>query len=61
MRILAGGREKVEFLIPKVLKYEQELSGCFSEAELQTFKTLLVKFFHSLTDETENNEERLTG
>lgn len=61
VRILAGGREKVEFLIPRVLEYEQELSGCFSTAELQTFKTLLVKFFHSLTDETEKNEERLTG
>jgi DNA-binding MarR family transcriptional regulator len=61
VRILADGREKVEFLIPKVLDYEQELSGCFSAAELQTLKSLLTKFFHSLTDEAAKNEERLTG
>lgn len=61
VRILADGREKVEFLIPKVLDYEQELSGCFSAAELQTFKSLLATFFHSLTDDAEKNEERLTG
>ena len=61
VRILADGREKVEFLIPKVLDYEQELSGCFSAAELQTFKSLLAKFFHSLTDEAEKNEERRAG
>jgi len=61
VRILDDGREKVEFLIPKVLDYEQELSGCFSAAELQTLKSLLTKFFHSLTDEAAKNEERLTG
>ena len=61
VRILDDGREKVEFLIPKVLDYEQELSGCFSAAELQTLKSLLTKFFHSLTDEAVKNEERLTG
>lgn len=61
VRILADGRKKVEFLIPKVLDYEQELSGCFSAAELQTLKSLLTKFFHSLTDEAAKNEERLTG
>lgn len=61
VRILKDGRKKVEFLIPRVLEYERDLSGCFSEAELQTFKTLLVKFFRSLTDEAENDEERLTG
>jgi DNA-binding MarR family transcriptional regulator len=51
VRILADGRRKVEFLIPKVLDYEQELTGCFSGAELQMFKALLVKFFHSLTND----------
>jgi DNA-binding MarR family transcriptional regulator len=61
VRILGDGREKVEFLIPKVLEYEQELSGCFSAAELQTLKSLLARFFHSLTDDAEKNEERLTG
>tara|TARA_R110002072_G_scaffold19049_5_gene70761 strand:+ start:5879 stop:6355 length:477 start_codon:yes stop_codon:yes gene_type:complete len=61
VRILADGRAKVEFLIPKVLDYEQELTGCFSPAELQTLKMLLAKFFHSLTGETETDEDRLTG
>ena len=66
VRILADGREKVEFLIPKVLDYEQELTGCFSVAELQTFKALLVKFFHSLSDEVpaedaKNEKDRLAG
>ena len=63
VRILADGREKVEFLIPRVLDYEQELSGCFSSAELQTFKSLLAKFFHSLTDEavTDGAEDQVAG
>ncbi len=66
VRILADGREKVEFLIPKVLDYEQELTGCFSVAELQTLKALLVKFFHSLSDEgaaedEKNDKDRLAG
>jgi len=51
VRILTDGRKKVEFLIPRVLDYEQDLTACFSAAELQTLKALLVKFFHSLTDE----------
>ena len=51
VRILADGRRKVEFLIPRVLDYEQALTGCFSGAELRMFKALLVKFFHSLTDD----------
>lgn len=65
VRILGDGRKKVEFLIPRVLEYEQELSGCFSTAELQTFKTLLVKFFRSLTEDDKLSdkpgENRLTG
>lgn len=68
VRILTDGRAKVELLIPKVLDYEQELTGCFSAAELQTFKTLLAKFFHSLTHEngegekqSEDAEGRLAG
>ena len=63
VRILDDGREKVEFLIPKVLDYEQELSGCFSAAELQTLKSLLAKFFHSLTDEglTDGAEDQVAG
>lgn len=51
VRILTEGRKKVEFLIPRVIAYEEALSARFSAAELQTFKALLTKFFHSLTDE----------
>lgn len=61
VRILKDGRDKVELLIPLILEYESELSGCFSPAELQTLKTLLMKFFRSLTNETEENDDRLTG
>ena len=63
VRILTDGREKVEFLIPRVLDFEQELSGCFSAAELQTLKSLLAKFFHSLTDEglTDGAEDQVVG
>lgn len=66
VRILTDGRAKVEFLIPKVLDYERNLSGCFSTAELQTFKTLLAKFFHSLDDDsdaerTNDTEDRIAG
>jgi MarR family transcriptional regulator, organic hydroperoxide resistance regulator len=57
VRILNDGREKVEHLIPLVLDYEAGLSDCFSPAELQTFKTLLSKFFHSLTADTETPEQ----
>lgn len=61
VRILTDGRDKVEYLIPMVLEYESDLSECFSPAELQTFKTLLIKFFRSLTDEPEHSEDRMTG
>jgi MarR family transcriptional regulator, organic hydroperoxide resistance regulator len=61
VRILKNGRDKVEYLIPLILDYESELSGCFSPAELQTLKTLLMKFFRSLTNETEENDDRMTG
>lgn len=68
VRILGDGRKKVEFLIPRVLDYEQDLTACFSAGELQTLKGLLVKFFHSLTDEElktgttgGETEDRLAG
>lgn len=61
VRILAGGRKKVEYLIPRVLDYETELAGCFSLAELQTLKTLLIKFSQSLTDETGAADKRMAG
>jgi MarR family transcriptional regulator, organic hydroperoxide resistance regulator len=66
VRILANGRAKVEFLIPRVMDYEHDLSACFSTAELQTLKVLLAKFFHSLSDEgsaddARNAKDRLAG
>jgi len=61
VRILKDGREKVEFLIPRVLDYESELSACFSPAELQTFKTLLAKFFLSLSEEADADDSRMAG
>jgi MarR family transcriptional regulator, organic hydroperoxide resistance regulator len=61
VRILKDGRDKVEFLIPRVLDYESELSACFSPSELQTFKTLLAKFFLSLSEEADADDSRLAG
>ena len=61
VRILADGCEKVEDLIPKVLGYEQKLNGCLSAVEMQTLKSLLVKFFHNLMNDMGTKEERLTG
>ncbi|NBP72644.1 MAG: MarR family transcriptional regulator [Alphaproteobacteria bacterium] len=63
VRLLDEGRKRVESLIPQVIDYESDLSACFSEAELRTFKTLLEKFFHSLVDDDapEKTPERLAG
>ena len=66
VRILEEGRQKVGYLIPLILDYDRELSACFSSAELQTFKALLIKFFHSLTDDSGRKEfdksgDRLAG
>lgn len=51
VRLRDEGRRKVERLIPQVIDYERDLSACFSEAELDTFRTLLSKMFRSLTDD----------
>lgn len=64
VRILEAGRNKVEHLIPRVIEYENGLSECFSNAELQTFKSLLTKFFLSVTAEDKpesDRENRLAG
>jgi DNA-binding MarR family transcriptional regulator len=63
VRLLDEGRKRVESLIPQVIDYESDLSACFSEAELRTFKTLLEKFFRSLVDDDapEKIPERLAG
>lgn len=63
VRLLDGGREKVDFLIPRVIQYEQELIACFSEAELETFKSMLSKLFRSLTEDADTAPEsdRLAG
>lgn len=64
--ILEAGQQKVEYLIPLILDYDRELSVCFSSAELQTFKALLIKFFQSLTDDSgkrkfSKSRDRLAG
>ena len=61
VRLLAEGRDRVERLIPQVIDYERDLSDCFSPAELQTFKSLLAKFFRSLTGDRDADTERLAG
>ena len=66
VRILEAGQQKVEYLIPLILDYDRELSVCFSSAELQTFKALLIKFFQSLTDDSgkrkfSKSRDRLAG
>ena len=64
VRLLDEGRRRVEHLIPLVIDYESDLSACFSETELHTFKTLLAKFFHSLVDDDgaeDISAERLAG
>ncbi len=62
VRLLEDGRRTVEDIIPDVIAYEADLSACFSEAELRTFKSLLAKMFHSLTGERENDgADRLAG
>ena len=63
VRLLTEGRRRVLNLIPKVIDYEDNVSACFSEAELRTFKTLLEKFFNSLVDEGRpvDNPEQMTG
>lgn len=65
VRLLADGRAIAESLIPDVIDYEKELGECFSAAEMQTFKTLLAKMFHSLTDDDRSEDadgnDRLAG
>lgn len=63
VRLLTEGRRRVLNLIPQVIDYEDNVSACFSEAELRTFKTLLEKFFHSLVDEgrSTDNPEQMAG
>ncbi|MEE2996500.1 MAG: MarR family transcriptional regulator [Pseudomonadota bacterium] len=60
VRLLEEGSRRVQTLIPKVIDYETDLSACFSDAELQTFKLLLEKLFHSLVRDTPDTE-RLAG
>lgn len=63
VRLLDAGRQKVEFLIPRVIQYERDLSACFSETELETFKAMLHKLFRSLTEDADTAEEssRMAG
>ncbi|MEX2453796.1 MAG: MarR family transcriptional regulator [Rhodospirillaceae bacterium] len=64
VRLLDDGRAVVERLIPQVVEYENDISACFSAAELQLFKSLLSRLFHSITDDEatlERDAGRLAG
>lgn len=58
VRLLDDGRRIAASLIPDVVAYERELSACFTGTELHTFKTLLAKLFHSVTDDPVSDSER---
>lgn len=58
------GREKTEGLIPSAVAYDSYLTRTFSEAELTTFKALLVKFYDGMTDADDVSaagDDRLAG
>lgn len=63
--MLDGGREKAEILIPHAAAYAEKLTRNFTEAELQTFKHLLVKLYDGFDEDAEGREagedERLAG
>ena len=59
--LLESGNRAVATLVPKVLDYEEKLSACFSGAELETFKILLTKCFHTLTSDASSEDERLAS
>lgn len=62
--MLNAGREKAEFLIPHAVAYAEKLTRNFTEAELQTFKHLLVKLYDGLEEDAEKklaSEEKLAG
>jgi DNA-binding MarR family transcriptional regulator len=61
VHLLKPGAGKAEMLIPHAAAYERELTRSFTEAELATFKQLLVKFYDGLMDESETEEDRLAG
>lgn len=63
VRLLEAGRTKAEKVIPHAATYEAHMTRDFTEAELQTFKHLLVKLYDSF-DEVGGEpaeDERLAG
>ena len=60
VRMLDDGRSVVAKLIPQVIEYELRISSCFTAAELQIFKSLLSRLFHSITAD-EEDAGRLAG
>lgn len=65
VHMLDAGRETAEFMIPHAAAYAEKLTRNFTEAELQTFKHLLVKLYESFEEEPPASEteedERLAG
>lgn len=64
VHILENGRLKTEGLIPSAVAYDTYLTRNLSEAELTTFKALLVKFYDGMTDAGDVSaagDDRLAG
>lgn len=63
VRLRPTGFDIAAQLIPDIIDYEQDLSSCFTEAELRTFKSLLSKLFQSVTaeDGDDYSENQLVG
>ena len=61
VRLLAEGRRKAEEIIPKIVEYERDLSACFSQAEIETLKSLLVRLYRSASDDDAPEQDRLAG
>lgn len=64
VHLLKAGKAKTEFLIPHAVAYERKVTQNFTDAELATFKHLLVKFYDRLetaNGEASEDDERLAG
>lgn len=64
VQMLKAGRNKAEKVIPHAAAYEARMTRDFTEAELQTFKHLLLKLYDSFDEvgeERAEEDERLAG
>ena len=64
VHLLKAGRAKADMLIPHAAAYEALMTRDFTEAEIQSFKHLLVKLYDSFDEASEERaeeDERLAG